>query len=36
MFYFKKIYYELRLLRNDLLEIRDILRQIEGRIDRTR
>lgn len=30
MFYFKKIYYELRLLRNDLLEIRDILRQIEG------
>lgn len=30
MFYFKKIYYEFRLLRNDLLEIRDILRQIEG------
>lgn len=30
MFYLKKIYFEIRGLRNDLLEIRDLLRQVEG------
>lgn len=30
MLYIKKIYYEIRSLHNDLLEIRDILRQVEG------